>query len=441
VRHAFAVTLILALAACGGDSSSPTANSTPEPSAGGQCSTLGQVTFVRDTLQEWYLWYGQLADPDPAGFASPEAYLEAVRYRPLDTSYSYITGRAESEAFYSASQFVGFGLSFRQISSTQVRITQVFPRSPAATAGIARSDYLTSVDGRPVAELLQTGQLNAALGPSEVGYTVTLGWRTPGGEERQAAVTKAVVTIPTVSHTRTFDVDGTRVGYIFFRNFVEPSVAALDTAFDTLLAQGATDLVLDLRYNGGGRVDVAQHLGGLIGGTGTAGEVLVHFRHNDKNSDRDADVVLENEANSLDLPRLVVITTGGSASASELVINGLRPFMTVTVVGSRTFGKPVGQYDFDFCEKVLFPVAFVGENSRGEADYFNGIPANCAAPDDLDRQIGDPGEASLAEALHVLRTGGCSGRAAGEAEVQARQRAVVPRPYEGDPWRQIIGAY
>jgi C-terminal processing protease CtpA/Prc len=304
-----------------------------------------------------------------------------------------------------------------------------------------RGDYIVSIAGIPVSQLLPSGQVGAAFGPSEEGATVAISWRTPGGGEQQAVLVKGLVTIPTVSATAVLDNGGARVGYIFFRNFVTPSTQALNTAFNQLLADGVTDLVLDVRYNGGGLVDVAQHLGSLIGGEGTAGRTFVRFRHNDKKSANNETVLFESRPNALDLPRLVVIATGGSASASELVINSLRPFMNVIVVGDRTFGKPVGQYGFDFCEKVLFPVAFATENDRGEANYFNGIPANCAAPDDLDRQIGDPGEASLAESLQFLRTGRCSGRASTEAEVQARRRAVIPRPYEGDPWRQLIGAY
>jgi hypothetical protein len=399
------------------------------------------VTFVRDTLQEWYLWYGQLPDPAPAGFGSPEAYLEAVRYRPLDSSFSYIGDQAASDAFYSASQFIGIGLSFRQTTATELRVSQVFPGGPAAQAGLARGDFMVTVGGRPVAELLQTGQLGEALGPSEIGVTVALGWRTMAGQEGQATLTKRLVTIPTVSATRVFDNGGSRVGYIFFRNFVTPSTEALNRAFDRLLADGATELVLDLRYNGGGLVNVAQHLGSLIGGQGTAGEVFVRFRHNDKKTAENSTVLFEGRPNALEVPRLVVIATGSSASASELVINSLRPFMNVTVVGARTFGKPVGQYGFDFCGKVLFPVAFATENARAEANYFNGIPANCAAADDLNHAIADPREASLAASLEFLRTGACSGRAAAEAEVQARRRGTVPRLDEGDPWRQLLGAY
>jgi C-terminal processing protease CtpA/Prc len=434
-----ALPLALALAACGGDSSSP-ASSTPTTSDT-QCSTRGQVDFVRTTLQDIYLWYQELPDPDPAGFNSPEAYLDAVRYRPLDSSYSYITSQAESEAFFSESQFIGIGLSYQQTSTTEARVAQVFPGGPAADAGLARSDYLVAIGGRAVAELLQTGEIGSAFGPDEAGFAVAIAWRTPAGEEFEATLVKRAVTIPTVSAVTTFNVRGSRVGYVFFRNFVTPSYAALDTAFDQLVADGATDLVLDLRYNGGGYVEVAQHLGGLIGGSGTAGRVFVEFQHNDKNASRNSRLLFEDKPNALGVPRLVVITTGGSASASEAIINGLRPFMNVTVVGSATFGKPVGQYGFDFCEKVLFPVSFRVANATGEAEYFDGIPADCAAADDLDHAIADPNEASLGEALFFLRTGRCSAQASTEAEIQARSRRVVPRPYEGDGWRQLLGAY
>jgi hypothetical protein len=100
----------------------------------------------------------------------------------------------------------------------------------------------------------------------------------------------------------------------------------------------------------------------------------------------------------------------------------------------------VGQYGFDFCEKVLYPVAFLVTNARGEADYFNGIPADCPAPDDVDHALASPGEASLAEALTVLRTGRCSGTAAAAAEVERRRREGVVLPRR-DGWRQMLNAW
>jgi C-terminal processing protease CtpA/Prc len=435
-----AVALLAGLAlSCGGGGSSPTSPDTGGTAGSTSCSTAGQCTFVRDTLQSYYYWYKELPNPDVSSFSSPEAYLEAVRYRPLDSSFSYITSKASSDAFYSESQFIGFGISSLQTGELEMRLAQVFPGSPAGDAGMDRGDYLVALGGKAVADLLRTGEINTIFGPEQVGYPLEFTWRSPGGAQRSATLTKRLVTIPTVSQTALLEAGSARVGYVHFRNFVTPSVEALNAAFTQLRDGGATDLVLDLRYNGGGLVSVAQHLAGLIGGDPLVGQVFVQFTHNDKQSSRNTAYRFEAKPQALAVTRLVAITTRGSASASEAVINGLRPYMDVKVVGDATYGKPVGQYGFEFCQKVLYPVSFLVANARGEADYFNGIPADCAAADDVDHALASPQEASLAEALHVVRYGRCSGRAAAEAQVQARFRERV-RPLPTDPWRQMLNA-
>jgi C-terminal processing protease CtpA/Prc len=409
-------------------------------SAQTDCSIFGQNQFVHDALDQYYLWYSEIPDLDPALFDSPEAYLEAVRYRPLDESFSYITTKARTDAFYSSSEFVGIGFSFRQTRIDEVRIAQVYPNSPASEAGLTRGDYLLAVNGRSVPELLATGGFSAAFGPSEIGVTVALEWRTRRGEERSGVVTKRVVAIPTVSHTNIFDVNGLPVGYLHFRNFVEPSIDALNRAFAEFRTRGVVDLILDLRYNGGGLVDVAQHLGELIGGYRTNGKIFFQTVHNDKQADRNRSVLFEDPQEALDVPRLVVITTRSSASASELIINGLDPHIPVTVIGDRTFGKPVGQYGFEFCEKMLFAVSFKTVNALGEGDYFGGIPVDCMAGDNLDRALGNPEESSLAEALHFLRTGACSARASLVAPF-LRQLRTETGVLVRDGWRQLVNAW
>jgi C-terminal processing protease CtpA/Prc len=400
------------------------------------CSVPGQNLFVRNTLREFYFWYRELPDPNTALFPSPEAYLDAVRYRPLDTSFSFITTEAASDAFYSDSQFIGYGIGLR-VEGQEMRVTEVYPDSPGSEAGLRRGYRIVAINGVPMADLIARGEMYAALGPGQIGFTVNVRIRDKDGAETDATMTKRLVTIPTVSETRVFDLDGTKVGYILFRNFVEPSVAALDAAFEQLRAEGATELVLDLRYNSGGLVSVGQHLGGLIGGTPTAEQTFVRFVHNDKNAFRDMSLLFPSLLSSLNLSRVVVIATRFSASASEMVINSLRPFMGVTVVGDSTYGKPVGQYGFRFCGKILFPVAFTARNARNEGDYFGGIPADCPAPDDLEHELGDGAEASLAEGLQYLVNGSCSAAAAARAGSARAPRAPVP----ADPWRQLVGAF
>jgi C-terminal peptidase prc len=417
-------------------------NSPGGPSESEDCSTVGQVEFVRDTLREMYLWYRDLPDPPVSSFASPEAYLEAVRDKARDESYSYIANRAESEAFFSESQFIGVGVSYRQTGASELRVTQVFPGSPAAEAGLERGDYLLAVNGAAVATLLANGGLDAAFGPSTAGVVVPLAWRTPEGVELSARLTKRAVTIPTVSDTRVFEVNRVgRVGYLHFRNFVQPSTAALNAAFAELSEADVDELVLDLRYNGGGLISVAQHLGGLIGGERTRNQVFVEFFHNDKQTSRNQTLRFPAPANALGVSRLVVIATRASASASESVVNSLRPFIPVTLVGDRTYGKPVGQYGFDFCDKTLFPVAFQVRNARGEAEYFDGIPADCAAADDLDHELGESREASIAEALRYLQTGTCSSAAATAARALAEREALIGRGLPRDGWRQLLNAH
>jgi carboxyl-terminal processing protease len=402
------------------------------------CSTTAQNIWVRDQLNTYYYWYQFLpSNVSPASFTSPESYLDAVRYRPIDDAYSYITSAAANDAFYNDSQFVGFG--FRQEITRDLRVLQVYADSPALEAGLARGDRITAVNGQSVASLIENGTIATAFGPAEVGVAAQIEFETPSGERRQARMVKRLVTIPTVSVNRLVEVDGRRVGYLMFNNFVRPSTQALTDAFAELKAAGATELILDLRYNGGGLVDVAVHLGSLIGGARTSGQVMINYVHNDKVGPVLNKTTRFNQApeQTLNLQRLVVITTRSSASASELIINSLRPYIPVTVVGDTTYGKPVGQYGFNFCDKVLVPVAFSLRNVNNEGDFFDGIPANCAAADDATRQLGDPAEASYAEALTVIRTGACSVRSSEASRAQRALRNVGPRL---TGWAALINA-
>jgi carboxyl-terminal processing protease len=392
--------------------------------------------FVRDVLDEYYLWYQELPRANPANYPSPQAYLEAVRYRPLDETFSYITSRDANEAFYGDSQFVGFGFS-TQLTDREMRVLQVFPESPAAEAGMARGDRILEVDGRSVGALIDDGSINAAFGASTPGVTSTILVQSRDGEERRSTLSKRVVTIPTVSLTRTFQVDGRTVGYLFFRNFVEPSTAALNEAFAALRESGATELVVDVRYNGGGLVDVAVHLAALIGGVPTQGRVFATYQHNDRHPELNETIRFPDAPpQALDLSRVIVITTRSSASASELLINGLRPHLPVVVIGDATYGKPVGQYGFTFCDKVFAPVAFALVNAEGNGDFFGGIAPDCRAADDVEHELGVADEASLGEALHYIGTGQCRAAATSRA-----LRSTAPRQPRAQGWDALINAH
>jgi C-terminal processing protease CtpA/Prc len=406
------------------------------------CSTSGQNQTVYQTLKDWYYWYRNLPTVTASSFASPEALLDAVRYRPIDTTFSYISSASSSQAFYGDSQYLGFGFSMKFTVGYELRVTDVFPGSPAAEIGFDRGSEILSLNGKSIQHTYEEGQWNTIWGGEEEGYAVEVAFKNAAGASMSGRMAKRVVTIPTVPLVQVLEVGGKKVAYIVFKNFVEPSYAALDAAFAQARDASATELVLDLRYNGGGLVAVAQHLGGLIGGDRTSGEVFAKYVHNDKQSSRNSAIRFPRPAAAFPLSRLVVITTKSSASASELIINALKPFVPVIVIGENSYGKPVGQYGFRVCEKMLWPVSFSVQNSLGQGDYYDGFVPDCRADDDIGHSLGDPKEASLAAALTFVETGGCPAPAAASRATADRNRPGPPiRAHAENGWQALRVAY
>lgn len=405
------------------------------------CSVLGQNQTVYQTMNDWYYWYKNMPPVSPATFADPEAVLDAVRYRPLDTTFSYISTASSSQAFYGDSQYMGFGFSMKFTVGYELRVTEVFPGSPAAEVGFDRGSEILTLNGKSIQRTYEDGEWGAIWGGEEAGYSVDVTFRTAAGEAKSGRLVKRVVTIPTVGQVSVLDAGGKKVGYILFKNFVEPSYAALDAAFAQLRAAGATELVLDLRYNGGGLIAVAQYLGGLIGGDRTSGEVFAQYVHNDKRSSQNNSIRFTRPASAFPLSRLFVITTKSSASASELIINALRPYMPVIIVGDNSYGKPVGQYGFKVCEKMLWAVSFAVQNSLGQGDYYNGFVPDCRAADDIGHALGDPGEASLAAALVYASTGACPSAATLQATSDRGRPGPAIRAHAENGWQALRVAY
>jgi carboxyl-terminal processing protease len=398
-----AFTATLVLGACGGGSGSRI----PRPAAD-VCSIPQQNLTIYQLMQQYYLWYEELPELDPRAFPSPEALLDELRFAPLDR-FSYLTTRAEEEALFGESQFVGLG--FRTwLADGGVRVSDVFEGGPADEAGLVRGSTILAVDGVPIAIVLeQPGGFSAALGPAEVGYEVSLHFRNPDQQEYIETLAKTVVTIPPVTALHVFEVNGMPTGYLVLRNFVQPGIPALNEAFQQLRAAGVTQLIVDLRYNGGGLLAVLEHLADLLGSRIAPGAPFAAVLHNDKNTERDYTSLFRSTplASALDLERLVLISTHATASASEMLINGMSPYVASVTVGSATYGKPVGQLGFLFCERILRPVSFRTVNSLGAGDYFDGIPADCPAGDTLDVPFGHEGEASYDAAVFWLEHGFC----------------------------------
>lgn len=377
---------------------------------------------------------------NPAAYASPSALLDALRQQPLDR-FSYVTTQAADQSFYGAGQYVGYGLGFTLTSANDLQVLRCFPGSPAEQAGLARGDTVTAINGTPVPTLVASNQLDTTLSAANPGLNITFAYTDLQLQTHSATLTSAVVTEPSVERVSVVAAGNEKVGYILFNSFITPSTAQLDQAFAQLVSQGVTELVVDERYNGGGELTVAQHLASLIAGNGLTGRVLGVLSYNNLHTDQNQTVSFQSVGSPLNLSQVYFITSDATASASEFVINALRPYVQVVTVGSATFGKPVGENGFDLCSDVLYPITFKIANASGYGEYFDGLPPTCAATDDVTHGLGDPDEASLDAALTHIATGSCGPGTAAALRESARREAAQPRQVRQYGWRQLVGAY
>ncbi len=395
------------LAACGGGGGGISG-----VGGGASCSIDDQKADILALMQANYLYNDLLpSDVNIDDFATPEALLESLTsVQPLDR-FSFIADAAADAALFNEGEFVGFGFSTTVLdpATDDVRFVRVFGGGPADDGGIERGQRLLSVDGVDVGTLLDTTGLSEAFGPSDPGVTRTLRVRNLDGSEFDAVLTKRVVTIDPVPQVRTYTIGTTTYGYIEFWTFIATANDQLAQAFVDFGNAGITDIIVDLRYNGGGRVDTAEFFGDLLGGLVATGRIFSQTLFNQSRELDNRTELFEQRSQSLNLSSVVFITTGGTASASELVINGLEPEVNVQLVGSTTFGKPVGQEGFRYCDttKLLRPTTFETVNGLGNGDYFDGLPVDCEAEDDVTVPVGIQGDPSLDAALTLISTGAC----------------------------------
>ena len=450
-RATWALLVATLVVGCGGSGGgSPAVGDTAS------CSIAEQRQEIFDFMFEWYFFNDEPEQQQKYDglnlndFPTPEILLSFLRYRPseFDRGFSFLTTTTADDQFFGEGQFVGFGFGSKFVDppfNVDLRMTQVFAGSPSALAGFLRGQRIVAIDGRTIAEINSAEGVTAALGASEAGVTRTFLLRNPDASEFEATVTKALVTIDPVETTTVFDVAGAKVGYLDLRTFISTADDQLDVAFAEFGAQNVTALVVDLRYNGGGLVSTAELLADLIGGFIANGQILSETRFNSAKSAFNEFELFRQRLGSLSLLQQVVfITTGSSASASELVINALLPHTVATLVGSTTFGKPVGQSGFGYCddELLLRAVTFETVNALDEGRYFDGLNVTCNAADELAFVIGDPAEASLAAALQYIETGTC-----GPVAFQSKPVAPtipyqdIPRAPSAPAAQRLLGAY
>jgi C-terminal processing protease CtpA/Prc len=429
----------------------PTNNNQPYPDMQG--STLDENNFLRSFSDETYLWYDEIVDRDPAGFNNPIDYFAQLKTfqtlpsgQPKDPdSFHYAVDSLEWFNQTQGGVSFGYGVELAVISGAPPRqafVAYTEPNSPATNLPIPiqRGAELLAVDGIDFVNDNTSAGLDIILEGlfptvENVPHTFTI--RDFGAaNSRQVTMTSTTITNAMVQETQVFDTPTGKVGYMVFNFFRAPAEEELIDAINQLIAEAAPDpvddLILDLRYNGGGFGIIASQLAYMIAGpANTNGRTFDLIQFNDKNpvtnpvTDQpiSPDPFLDTTSGfftlpggqalpTLNLSRVFVLTGFNTASASELVMNGLRGVdVQVIQVGQPTRGKPYGFYETPNCGTSYFTVQFRSVNDKGWGDYAEGfIPSavddgmanvlGCTGiSDDYSKQLGDPGEDRLEVAL------------------------------------------
>lgn len=445
--------IALSLVACGGGGSGgggggPIAGGGSGGGGNSTCSLAARQDWAFDQIDEFYL-FPTLIDRtvNKASFNDVQSYIDAIvapaRAQSRDRFFTYVTSIAEENALINSGSTAGFGIRLGyDTTNNRVFVLEAYENAPAFQQGFDRGTEILSINGQNVSTLMASGGPQAvidALGPGNAGVARSFSIRSAAGVTTSASVTKADFALDPISDRYGVEIindGGRQVGYINLRTFIVDSAAQqLRDAVQELRDQGVTEVILDFRYNGGGLVSVAELLGDLLGADKT-GQVFSRTTFRDSLASNNETKNFVSQPQAIAATKIAVIGTSNTASASELVANSFIPYLgnNTALIGSDTFGKPVGQIarDRDACDDRLRVVAFETENRDGGSDYYTGLAAafgqTCRAGDDIFTQFGDPNEASIATALDFLAGRPCTAIASSGAQgVQSARSAAAQK--------------
>jgi len=424
-----------------------------------QGSTVFENFWLRSWSDETYLWNRDIEDQDPTPFTSPVAYFAELKTFATTASgedlddFHFSQPTAEFIESRNNTATSGYGARFRAFSTSpprDFRILYTEANSPASETvngrvQLPRGARILEVNGTDLVNGNDIDALNAGLFPENAGESHTFLIQEAGSNStRTVTLISEDIAPEPVNRTSVIDTPSGKVGYMLFNTFSPfASEKSLVDAFADLSTQGVDDLVLDLRYNGGGLIGVAAQLGYMVAGdVSTNGQTFSLLQYNedangtDPTSDSNeqvepipfidetlgfGDLIPAGESlSTLSLPRLYVLSTGGTCSASELIINSLRGIdVEIILIGDITCGKPYGFLPTSNCGETYYTIQFRGLNDKGFGDYSDGfVPedndftfgervAGCTVSDDLTNELGDENEALLSTALYYRENNSC----------------------------------
>jgi carboxyl-terminal processing protease len=390
-------------------------------------------TFLRDVMTDVYLWYDKMPELDIKYEFDSKAYFKKLLY--TDDKWSFVTDDVTvlENSLQGVQKTYGYSLAFGSLVSPGglptgnyfALVEYVYPNTPAAKAGFARGDIIIYMNS---GNITQDNYTNLLSGTS---VTVTKGILTAQGLTVGTTLTMVAedLNLDPVLLYKIIDIEGHKIGYLMYLQYIASyNTSSLYTALQSFKDNQITDMVLDLRYNPGGQVSAAQYLCSSLAPVSfvTNKSSLVTFRWNDKyqaywtSTNNQAQLGVNFDAGvevKLGLSKLHVLTGNNTASASELTICGLGPYMNITLVGDTTYGKYTATFvikpaDFyklqseyaDFKNWGLMPVIMRYANSAGLTDFKNGFAPKYYVKDELmpASPLGDLTEPLLKKAVEDI---------------------------------------
>lgn len=417
-----------------------------------QGTAMHEKMWLRSWTEDTYLWYSEVDDNNPSNFSVANYFSQ------LKTNELTISGSSKDNFHFSQSTqeynkrtqsgvTSGYGVSWEYLSTSSPRriiVRYTEPNSPAAMAGVSRGYELKTIDGVDFVNAtnqLDVDKINAALSPVDAGQTFNFVFADSAGSQvLETNLTSANIELRPVQNVKVLNTAAGKIGYMQFNSFIRTAQDALIDGFQTFVGQGVTELIIDLRYNGGGLLAMASQVAYMVaGGAQTNNQDFETLQFNDKYPTQDpitgntiqatpfyskeinwtSNTLTNNTLPSVEVTRVFILATDNTCSASEAVINGLRGIdVEVVLIGDTTCGKPFGFYATDNCSTTYFTIQFQGVNAKGFGEYSDGfIPVTtpifddqlpgCSIADDFSAQLGDENEALLASAIGYAETGIC----------------------------------